>query len=367
VIRLLLPLIIILFAGEMNFSFAQPRPVITSFKVLGKERKLDPPATVKLSSGENSFSFDYTIPGTIHSPGTKYVYQLEGFDKNWVDAGNREYTNYTNLHGGNYTFKIKATTDGVHWSEINPPVTIHISASFYNTAWFIVLIVLIIVLITGLVIYFAHRTQLQRILMTQKVRNSIASDLHDDIGSSLSSIMLMSEMAGKQPQQAAGYLLQISENARSVIENMNDIVWAINPDNDTLAQIVVRMQSFAADLLDKKNISLQFEAPPEIETLKLGMKERRNFYLIFKETIHNTVKYASCNHVKVKIDISGNMITLKIEDNGKGFDAAKSYAGNGLRNLQKRAAEIEGDLELISSPGNGTTVLLRFKTTQTGS
>jgi len=352
---------------EINSSFAQtPHPVITSMKVLGQEKNLKDSATIYLSSGENSISFEYAVPGIDSSRGLSYSYRLEGFDKDWVNAGNRQYVSYTNLYGGDYVFKLKVAVGEGGWYEMISPVKIHISKFFYNSAWFIILVALTIVMVTGLVIYFAYRAQLQRVLMTQKVRNSIASDLHDDIGSTLSSIMLMSEIAAKKPELATSYFSQISESAGKVIENMNDIVWAINPDNDELAQIVVRMKSFAASLLEKRYIALQFESSPGIDNLRLGMKERRNFYLIFKEAIHNAVKYSSCSIVKTTISAAGDMITLVIEDDGIGFDTEKNYMGNGLRNLHKRADEISGTLQLISAPGNETKITLSFKTTQTG-
>jgi len=368
VIRHLLLLTSVLLAGKIQSLLAQtPRPVVTSFKVMGKEMKITAGNIVHFSPGENSVAFDYALPGVNNSSGLLFAYKLEGFDEDWIQAGNRQYVNYTNLYGGDYSFRLKVAIGEGGWYEMGTPVKFHISTAFYNSAWFLAIVAFAIVLVAGFIIYFAYRTQLHRLLAMQKVRNSIASDLHDDIGSSLSSIMLMSEMAGRQPELAASYHSQISEDAKTIIENMNDIVWAINPDNDSLSQIVVRMQSFAANLLEKKSIALQFESAPEIENLKLGMKERRNFYLIFKEAIHNAVKYSSCNQLKTSISASGNMITCVVSDNGKGFDTSKSYTGNGLRNLDKRAREMNGNLQIISTTGKGTMIILSFKTTHTGS
>jgi signal transduction histidine kinase len=124
------------------------------------------------------------------------------------------------------------------------------------------------------------------------------------------------------------------------------------------------MQQFAGSLLEKKNIALHFDVASLVPSLKLGMEERKNFYLIFKETIHNAVKYADCSIVKVTIDSNDKAINLKIEDNGKGFDTAKTYVGNGMHNLQKRAKEINGILEVASLPGCGTSMLLRIVPTQ---
>jgi len=342
------------------------KPVITSFKVFEKERNLGDTDSLNLSYKENFFSFNYTAPNFLNPNDTRYSYKMEGFDKKWINAGSRQYAAYTNLSGGVYTFKLKATTDGIHWYEMNTHVAIHISIAFYKTTWFIILFALTIFTVTAFVIYFVHRVKLQKVLMTQKIRNNIAGDLHDDIGSSLSSIMLMSEVAKKLPSQTADYLTQISETARKIIENMNDIVWAVNPDNDAMEQIIIRMQQFASSLLEKKNIALRFEACDEIKKLKLGMQERKNFYLIFKETIHNAVKYSECSLVIVKISADERSINMKIEDNGKGFDTSKKYIGNGINNLQKRAKEIKGIVEIFSAPDKGTTTQLTFTTYPNG-
>lgn len=346
--------------ATINCCLAQP--VITSFKVSGKETPLS--STIQLTEENNSFSFDYVLPNS--SIPVRYTYTLQGFDKYWIDAGSRTYTNYTNLPGGNYTFKLKASTDSVNWTEIVSPPLINISTAFYKSAWFIVLLAIAIFSAAALVIYFAQRVQLQQILMKEKIRNNIASDLHDDIGSSLSSIIIMGEVAKRQPAETANYLTQITETARQVIENMKDIVWAINPENDNMEQMMIRMQRFACGLLEKKNIMLHFDAMPETENMKLGMEERKNFYLIFKETIHNAFKYAECSNVTVQLKNNGNTITMKIEDNGKGFDTSKKYMGNGLYNLQKRTTDINGMLEISSVIGSGTSTMLAFKTTQTG-
>ena len=241
------------------------------------------------------------------------------------------------------------------------------ATDFYKTAWFIIVLAIAIFVISFLVIVFLYRVQMQRILMAQKIRNNIAGDLHDDIGSSLSSIMLMSELARKQPMQAADYLLQINETAGKVIDSMNDIIWAINPGNDMAEQMLVRMQEFASALLEKKDIALHFKPALSIEILKMDIGQRKNFYLIFKEAVHNAFKYSGCKNVTVSIWQEERSLYLKIEDDGKGFDTTKKYMGNGLHNMQKRAAEINGKLQITSSPGIGAIILLIVKTTRTGS
>ncbi|MEJ7736714.1 MAG: triple tyrosine motif-containing protein [Chitinophagaceae bacterium] len=364
-LRIISAFVIFLLPGKSDVLFAQSySPVITSFKVAGKV--YHPAPRIRLSSRDNSFSFDY-VSSNIDVRSVRYAYKLEEFDKEWIDAGDRTYVNYTNIPGGTYRFKVKCTVDGSNWIEIKDPITIYIDRPFHETGWFTVLIAITILMATGLVINYAYRIQLQRILTTQKIRNDIASDLHDDIGSSLSSIMLMSELAKNQPQDAIRYFNQISTNAQQVIENMNDIVWAVNPNNDSMMDIIARMQHFASGILEKKNMILQFDASPELETIKLDMHERKNMYLIFKETINNAVKYAKCGTVKVKIHTADQKIIMKIEDDGEGFDTTKKYMGNGLPNLRKRAEEINGTLLIDAVSGQGTVVMLTLKTTQTGS
>ena len=211
-IRILSTLFI--FAGNLNYCSAQSSlPVVTSFKVAGKTVPIS--SVVKLDAQNNSFSFEYTVPASASI--AYYAYMLEGFDTNWITAGNRTYVNYTNMPGGNYIFKLKASIDNMHWVSASNPVIIHISTHFYNTAWFVVILASTIFFATALIIYFAYRTQLQRIIMTQKIRNNIASDLHDDIGSSLSSIMLMSELAKRKPAETNNYFDQIRDNAGKII------------------------------------------------------------------------------------------------------------------------------------------------------
>ena len=163
------------------------------------------------------------------------------------------------MNGGDYVFKIRATDDnGLHWYEMSAPVSIHIDTPFYKTVWFYVLTSAVIITIIFLFIYGRYRSKLKRIITALKIRNDIASDLHDDIGSSLSSIMLMSELAKKREDAAKNYFDAIKENAGKIIENMNDIVWAVNPNNDTMEQLFIRMQSFASSLLEKKDIAFEF-------------------------------------------------------------------------------------------------------------
>ena len=192
----------------------------------------------------------------------------------------------------------------------------------------------------------------------QTLRNKIASDLHDDVGSTLSSISIFSEMAKQQSKEVIPMLDTIGESSRRMLDAMADIVWTINPENDHFEKIILRMRSFAYELLGAKKIDFEFIAENDVEKIKLPMEVRKNLYLIFKEATNNMVKYAGADKAMFAIKEEKNNLIMLIQDNGKGFDVKKSTGGNGLKNMKKRAIEIGAQLTIESFPGNGTTIQL---------
>jgi signal transduction histidine kinase len=225
---------------------------------------------------------------------------------------------------------------------------------------------------SALVIYAIYRYRINQLLKQQAIRNKIAQDLHDNVGSTLSSISVYSQVAKIYHDQERKAELQqtlekISETSGEMISEMNDIVWAINPRNDQMDIILQRMESYARPLLAARSIVFHFAADPEVNALNLEMTRRKNFYLIFKEAVNNALKYADCNNLWVDISIGQHQLELEVKDDGLGFDkekvqiyASKSMSGNGLRNMEMRAAEMKGTWLIESKPGAGTRVILRF-------
>ncbi|MEJ7823440.1 MAG: tetratricopeptide repeat protein [Chitinophagaceae bacterium] len=204
-------------------------------------------------------------------------------------------------------------------------------------------------------IYRNYRNRQNLKLLT--LRNKIASDLHDDVGSTLSSISIFSQMAQQQSKEVIPMLETIGESSRKMLDAMADIVWTINPENDQFEKIILRMRSFAYELLGAKNIDFEFIAD-DVSKMKLPMNVRKNLYLIFKEATNNMVKYSEADKVLFTVKEEKNNLIMQICDNGKGFDTHKSTVGNGLKNMKKRAEEIGGFFLLDSLPGKGTTVKL---------
>jgi signal transduction histidine kinase len=208
--------------------------------------------------------------------------------------------------------------------------------------------------------FFIYRNYRNRQrLKLQTLRNKIARDLHDDVGSTLSSISIFSEMAKQQSKEVIPMLDTIGESSRKMLDAMADIVWTIEPENDQFEKIILRMKNFAYELLGAKKIDFEFEADDEVAKMKLPMEVRKNLYLIFKEATNNMVKYSTANKAMFAIKGEKNNLIMTIHDDGKGFDVNKSTEGNGLKNMKKRATEIGADLLIDSHPGNGTTIQLR--------
>lgn len=217
---------------------------------------------------------------------------------------------------------------------------------------------LVLILFSVLSVFIYKHYDTKQKLKLQTLRNKIASDLHDDVGSTLSSISIFSQMAQQQSKVVVPFLDTINESSQKMLDAMADIVWTINPENDQFEKIVMRMRSFAYELLGAKNIDFEFIADEEVASLKLLMDVRKNLYLIFKEATNNMVKYSGADKALFSITAVKNNLTMLIQVNGKGFNVSHLTAGNGLKNMKKRAEEIGGKLNINSFPGKGTTVKL---------
>jgi two-component system sensor histidine kinase UhpB len=223
---------------------------------------------------------------------------------------------------------------------------------------YLLITLFIIVLISaGLVI------RNRRIKQLQKIRNSIADDLHDDIGSALSSINIMSELAKAKSSDVSPLLASIGESTTIIQENMSDIVWTIKSTNDHFENVTQRMNQFASEILDAKNIELDFKSDASLSTSRLRMEQRKNFYLFFKEVINNAAKYSDAKKISVCIAQKDHYVEMNIRDDGKGFDTNKIFSGNGTNTLKKRAAELNGYFKITSQINEGTSVQLKFKIT----
>jgi signal transduction histidine kinase len=203
----------------------------------------------------------------------------------------------------------------------------------------------------------------KRMVEIEKLRNNIARDLHDDIGSALSSININSKMAlshAAEETLVKGELEKIKEHSGKMMEGMSDIVWAINPINDSLEKMIIRMKEFAVEILEPLNINFSFDNKIDLTEATLDVGRRKEVYLFFKEAINNAAKYSASTNIAIVLERNKSYIQLKISDDGKGFDKSLIRSGNGLRNMEQRAIAIGAIFNIFSVFGEGTTVSLNI-------
>jgi signal transduction histidine kinase len=227
----------------------------------------------------------------------------------------------------------------------------------WRRAWFLALLATA----AGLAIHGAYRLRLRRLVELERVRTRIASDLHDDIGSNLSQIAILGEVAQRRLDGAAAEVAEplalIGSLSRETVDSMSDIVWAIDPHKDRLGNLAHRMRRLASDTLGTRGIALRFQADPAAEQVALGADVRRQVYLIFKEGLHNAVRHSACTRVEIALRLEAGRLVLEVADDGQGFDPERASEGHGLRSLQQRARDLGGTLEVAS--GAGTRLTLR--------
>jgi ligand-binding sensor domain-containing protein len=335
-----------------------PPVIITRFMVLNEPMKLGSGNEVSLGYQQDFFSFEFVALNYTAPEKNEYAYRMEGFDKEWVKAGTRRYAAYTHLDPGKYTFRVKASNNDGIWNEQGTSLSVVILPPYWRTWWFRLLAIL--TLAGGLSAAYVYRVR--RLLEIERLRSRIAADLHDDVGSEIGHIALASQLLARKgmlPENEQHQLLSIGTSALHASEMMKEVVWLLNPKNDSLQDILLKMKTSAAELL--VGIDYAFEAPQGEFPGRVDLKIKRNVFLMYKEILHNIVKHARATRVSIQVQIRPRYLGLTVSDNGIGFDTSAQTTGNGLGNLRNRAAQIGGNLSISSESGMGTTIALNVR------
>ncbi len=335
-----------------------PRVAFISFKVFNKEAELKQslPSTKKifLNYDQNFFSIEYAVLDFNHPENHLYEYMLKGIDPNWVHAEKRKTAFYTDIKSGEYTFYVKAVNSDGKYSEVKT-LSIIIDFAWWMTWWFKFAIILLFVSF----VFLVYKLRINQLLKIERLRLDIANDLHDEIGSSLSSIRLDSEMllvsnSLKEPEQELAKY--ISKTAKETIESVRDIVWFINPQNDFGNNMINKMKEESAKLL--VGIDWSLTTAPQINVERLNLEVRRNIYLIFKEAINNISKHAHAKICNIYLGKKNEHFFLLIKDDGIGFEQNEINENNGLKSMKRRASKINASLNIISELNKGTILEL---------
>lgn len=341
-----------------------PPLVMTGFYKLGKritfDRDIADVTSIELMHNENVFSFEFAALNYSNASKNRYAYKMEGIDRDWILAGNRRSVNFAFVPSGEYVFRVKASHTSGIWNNNELAVRVRIFPPFWATWWFIALCVCAVAGLIATVV----RARVRRLLEIERLRSRIARDLHDEIGSNLSSIAMASDLLGRQSEfgtKERGKLSEISSVALSTVKDMKDIVWLLNPGNDSLEDLFLRMKDTATTLLEGCHYTLRF--PEQSNGKRVNLEWKRNLYLIYKETLTNIIRHARATSVAIDVRVEADRLVLQINDNGMGFDPNTVRSGNGLKNIHERAGLMRARLNIEAHPGSGTTVRLETRIT----
>jgi ligand-binding sensor domain-containing protein/two-component sensor histidine kinase len=329
----------------------------------GKEADTDRTGSLELPYATKEVRIEYAAMDWVHPFRTKYFYRIEGISqpKEWTENHQAMIT-LTGIKPGKYLLKAYAVNgDGIKSEILELPIVLH--APFWQQWWFIVICVLSAFLL-GYAIYLYRIRQFKKM---QAMRNIISTNLHDDIGASLSNIHILTVLTQRNianSADATSYITKAGDEIQRISESLSDIVWNINPKYDDLDQLFIRMKRYAADMFDGKNIQADLIFPDTMVKLSMPMDQRRDFYLIFKEAVNNLAKYSDANQAIVKVATDHHKIHLEVRDDGKGFDHDTTRFGNGIENMKQRAEKWKANLGVVSEPGKGTTITLDMKVSQ---
>ena len=308
-----------------------------------------------LRPGRDRIQFDFTGLSFEAGDFLRYQFVLKGAEDTWSLPSSQRSVIYAGLHPGNYRFLVRAINSDGMVSPQPASVAFAILAPFWMRWWFLAFVFGTI----SLAIDFIRRYRARQLMAVERVRMRIATDLHDDIGSGLSQIAILSEVVKRQVTEGAVSVLdQIAGVSRELVDSMSDIVWATDPHRDQVGDLSQRMREFAGEVLGGSEIRFRLLLGGINEKRKLSVNVRRQVYLVYKECINNVVHHSGSTEAMVSLDCDASSLALEVSDNGMGFDVMESSYGHGLASLRDRAAKLGGNIEWISSR-TGTTVKMR--------
>jgi signal transduction histidine kinase/ligand-binding sensor domain-containing protein len=367
---------------SLRLSEETPRPYVSWFKVFEKDVPLQgsllSPRHILLKPDENFFSIGFSALATYNTQDIRFAYKLEGVNPDWVfpdpDLGA---ASYTNIKGGDYTFKIKTTDYRGEWLDNTYELKIHVGTPWWKTWW---ARLLLLSLIASFVYWLVQnrfrqqqillenqRLQLEKEQSLRNERDRIATEMHDDLGAGLSTIRFLSLTAKEhEPDPAkAARIDKIATQASQVMEKMADIIWVMNSRNDTMENFVAYLRRYAGELLETHGQKLIFQIPNDLNSIKLSGQLRRTMLSAVKECLHNVIKHAGATEVRLQVTVD-QWLEISVEDNGNGLPDQlhtgvdlkfKSLTGNGLYNLYRRMETLGG--EALIESGQGTKITLR--------
>jgi len=325
--------------------------------------------SLTLPAGAERLDIFYTSLNLAAPERARFRYWMEGLEKSWNSPTEVRRATYSKLPPGNYHFRVTACNEDGVWNPEGVSIAITVLPPFWKKAWFISAMTLAVLGTVAGVVYLVATQRLQRQLAMmrqqealEKERARIARDLHDQLGANLTQVALLGEMAEEDknaPEEIEAHAKQISNTARETSRALDEIVWAANPQNDTLEGLINYACKYAQDYLALAGLRYRLEVPPQLPATVIPPDLRHNVFLAFKESVNNVVKHARASEVKIRLRLNGNRFTMEVEDDGRGpGEAATKQGRNGLRNMRKRMEDVGGEFILEPGEKRGTRVRL---------
>ena len=301
--------------------------------------------------------------------GARFKFRMEGRDKNWTDIGGERVAHFNKISPGQYLFRVIACNEDGVWNDSGATLAVTVEPPFWRTSWFVAAALLVLLGTLAGIIYLLSTAKLKRQLraarqkeLIERERARIARDLHDQLGANLTQVTLLGELAQTDkhlPEEVDLHAQQIIETARDTTRSLDEIVWAVNPANDTLEGLVNYVCKYAQDYFELAGVSFRAELPTQLPATPIPPEVRHNVFLAFKEAVNNVVKHAHAAEARVRLQLEPGKFILTVTDNGCGFgDVSEKKLRNGLKNMRKRLADIRGEFEVSSGAGGGTVVKL---------
>lgn len=322
-----------------------------------------PDAVLQVPPGNDKLRFEFAALSFASPENVHFRYRLENFDRNWVEADTQHSATYPRLPAGKYRFQVIACNNAGVWNDTGVGLALTVAPFFWETWWFKTGVALATILLASSAVFLSQRRRYRRKLRMiaakreiEEERARIARDIHDDLGASLTRILLLSRPAadGMETQPLA-ILPQIYETSRHLIRSMGEVVWAVNPEQDTFDGLANYFSNYAQSLLGIAGIRCRLAMPLTLPERSISAQVRHNLFLAFKEALNNVVKYSGASEVRISLLPGESKLVLKIEDDGKGI-GTEVGTGHGLSNMHNRLEKIGGSCEVTSGEGIGTSV-----------
>ena len=360
---------------EMLKPNSNPPPVVIEGVRVGgdfrtsQELRAPLPTTLTLPAGKEQIEIDYTSLNLLAPERTRFQYRMEGHEETWTDAGNVRAAHFSKLPPGHFTFRVRACNEDGIWNETGATLAFIVLPPFWQTWWFLSGTTLVLLALVAGIVHVISTQRLQRQLVAmrqqealEKERARIARDLHDQLGANLTQVALLGELAEADknlPEEVESHAKQICNTARETTRALDEIVWTVNPSNDTLDGLVNYICKYAQEYLALAGLKYRLEVPSELPAAPITPEVRHNMFLAAKEAVNNVVKHSQATSARIRLLLQPESFTFEIEDNGRGIPDPKGKPDrSGLKNMRKRMEDIGGSFAI--SPGSENGAIIRL-------